>query len=64
VLVIFIVELGLRGYAYRTKFLRDPWSLFDVTVVSLSLVPPRGTVGVAGAADPAGATAGSRRTRG
>jgi voltage-gated sodium channel len=46
VLVIFIVELGLRGYAYRTKFLRDPWSLFDVTVVSLSLVPASGGLSV------------------
>jgi len=46
VLVIFIAELMLRGYAYRAKFLRDPWSLFDLTVVGLSLIPASGGLSV------------------
>jgi len=46
VLVIFIIELLLRGYAHRTKFFRDPWSLFDLAVVGLSLVPASGGLSV------------------
>jgi voltage-gated sodium channel len=46
VLVVFIVELLLRGYVYRTKFLRDPWSVFDLVVVGLSLVPTSGGLSV------------------
>ena len=46
VLVVFIVELLLRAYAYRTDFLRDPWSLFDLAVVGLSLVPTSGGLSV------------------
>ncbi len=46
VLVIFIVELLLRGYAYQMKFFRDPWSLFDLAVVGLSLVPASGGLSV------------------
>jgi voltage-gated sodium channel len=46
VLLIFVVELLLRGYAYRMKFFRDPWSLFDLAVVGLSLVPTSGGLSV------------------
>src|SRR5262249_54003319 len=46
VVAIFVVELLLRIYAYRTKFLRDPWSLFDLAVVALSLMPATGGLSV------------------
>src|SRR5258705_2699511 len=46
VVVIFIAELLLRVYAYRTKFLRGPWSIFDLFVVGLSLVPASGGLSV------------------
>lgn len=36
---IFVVELGLRFYAYRTRFFRDPWNCFDAIIVSVSLAP-------------------------
>lgn len=39
---IFIVELGLRLYAHRLRFFRDPWSVFDFLVVGISLVPASG----------------------
>ena len=39
VLAVFIVELALRIYAHRLRFLRDPWSIFDLLVVAISLVP-------------------------
>ena len=46
VLAIFVVELLLRAYAYRTQFLRDPWSIFDLLVVGVSLVPASGGLSV------------------
>jgi voltage-gated sodium channel len=46
VLVIFIVELSLRAYGHRGKLLRDPWSVFDIAVVGVSLVPASGGLSV------------------
>jgi voltage-gated sodium channel len=39
---IFCVEIGLKLVAYRGRFFRDPWNLFDVTVVGLALMPQTG----------------------
>jgi voltage-gated sodium channel len=46
VLAVFVVELGLRFYAYRWQFFRDPWSVFDFAVVAISLVPASGGLSV------------------
>jgi voltage-gated sodium channel len=46
VLAIFVIELILRMYAYRGRFLRDPWSIFDLLVVGVSLVPASGGLSV------------------
>jgi voltage-gated sodium channel len=46
VLVVFVVELVLRLYAYRLRFFRDPWSLFDLFVVGVALVPASGGLSV------------------
>lgn len=46
VLGIFIIELGLRIYAHGWKFLRDPWSVFDLLIVCVSLVPASGGLSV------------------
>jgi voltage-gated sodium channel len=46
VLGIFIVELSLRIYAHGWEFLRDPWSVFDLLIVSVSLVPASGGLSV------------------
>jgi voltage-gated sodium channel len=46
VVVIFVAELLLRLYAYRWKFFRDPWSIFDLFVVGLSLMPASGGLSV------------------
>lgn len=40
ILAVFTVELALKIIAYRLKFFTDPWSLFDLAVVSLSFTPP------------------------
>lgn len=45
-LVIFVVELLLRMIAFRTAFFRDAWSLFDLAVVAIALVPASGPLAV------------------
>jgi len=39
IVALFTVEIILRIYVYRLSFFKDPWSLFDFAVVSISLVP-------------------------
>lgn len=39
VLSIFIVELGLKIYAYRLNFFRVGWNVFDFIIVAISMVP-------------------------
>ncbi|MEA3455610.1 MAG: ion transporter [Campylobacterota bacterium] len=39
VITIFVVEITLRIFVYRTAFFKDPWSLFDFIIVGISLVP-------------------------
>jgi len=46
VLAIFVVEIMLRIYANRLRFFRDPWSLFDFTIVAISLLPASGPLQV------------------
>jgi voltage-gated sodium channel len=38
-LAIFVLELLLKLYAYRLRFFRDPWNVFDLLVVAVALVP-------------------------
>ena len=46
VVAVFIVELVLRLYVYRLKFFTDAWSIFDLAVVTLSLLPASGGLSV------------------
>lgn len=39
---IYCVEIGLKLVAYRGRFFRDPWNLFDCAVVGLALMPQAG----------------------
>jgi len=39
VLAVFVVELMLRGFVHRGRFLRDPWRIFDLLVVGIALFP-------------------------
>lgn len=41
-LLFFIVELLLKGYAYRLSFWRSGWNVFDFLVVAIALVPGAG----------------------
>ena len=45
-LSIFVVELLIRLYAMRWRFFKDPWSVFDLTVVAIALVPASGPLSV------------------
>ncbi|MGG5820484.1 ion transporter [Falsiroseomonas sp. HW251] len=45
-LVLFTAELGLGIYAFRSRFFRDPWGLFDLVVVGISWVPESGPLAV------------------
>jgi voltage-gated sodium channel len=38
-LAIFVVELALKIFAYRTTFFRSGWNLFDFAIVTVALVP-------------------------
>lgn len=43
---IFVVELAMRLYAHGWKFFKDPWSVFDLLVVGIALVPATGPFSV------------------
>nr|WP_275981963.1 ion transporter [Frigidibacter sp. ROC022] len=44
VLVIFIIELGLKLYAYGLAFFRTWWNLFDAFVILVGLLPQTGSL--------------------
>jgi voltage-gated sodium channel len=46
VLAVFVVELAARMLVFRAAFFRDPWSLFDLFVVGIALVPVTGAFSV------------------
>lgn len=39
VIIVFTIEIILRIYVYKKDFFKDPWSIFDFAIVSISLVP-------------------------
>lgn len=43
---IFTAELALRIYAFRSRFFRDPWGIFDLLVVGIAWVPASGPLSV------------------
>jgi len=42
VITIFIIEILLRIYVYRVSFFKDSWSIFDFSIVAISLFPSNG----------------------
>jgi len=46
ILILFVIEITLRIYVHRFSFWRDPWSLFDFTVVVIALIPASGPFAV------------------
>ncbi|GGC51229.1 hypothetical protein GCM10011504_32030 [Siccirubricoccus deserti] len=45
-LIIFTAELALRIYAFRGRFFRDPWGVFDLVVIGIAWLPASGTLSV------------------
>ena len=43
---IFVAELLLRFFVYRSRFFRDPWRVFDFVVVGIALMPATGALSV------------------
>ncbi|WP_316858897.1 ion transporter [uncultured Cohaesibacter sp.] len=46
ILIIFVIEIGLRLAIHRLRFFKDPWSIFDFTVVAIALMPTTGALSV------------------
>ncbi len=42
ILSIFVLELGIKLFAYRLRFFKSAWNIFDLAVVALGLMPDRG----------------------
>lgn len=38
-LAIFVIEIGLRLFAYQARFFKNGWNLFDFAIVAISLAP-------------------------
>ncbi len=45
-LAIFVVELLLKLFAFRARFFRNAWNVFDLVVVGIALVPASGPFAV------------------
>lgn len=46
ILAIFVVEIALRLIAHRLRYFRDPWNVFDFSVVVIALLPASGPLAV------------------
>ncbi|MCR0983081.1 ion transporter [Roseomonas populi] len=45
-LLLFTAELSLRIFAFRGRFFRDPWGIFDLAVIGISWAPSGGDLAV------------------
>jgi voltage-gated sodium channel len=45
-LAIFTVEIAMKLTAYRLRFFRDPWNVFDFVIVAVALIPASGAFAV------------------
>lgn len=46
ILAVFVVEIAARLIVHRLAFFKDPWSVFDLLVVAIALVPATGSLSV------------------
>ena len=46
ILAIFVIEIALRLVAHRQTYFRDPWNVFDFSVVAIALLPASGPLAV------------------
>ena len=45
-LSIFVVELLLKIFTQGRQFYRDPWNIFDATVIAIALLPATGSLSI------------------
>lgn len=45
-LCLFTVEIAVRIYAFRGRFFRDPWGVFDFLVIAIAWAPATGPLAV------------------
>lgn len=46
ILALFVLEIAMRLYVDFKGFWRDPWRMFDFTVVAIALIPATGSLSV------------------
>jgi voltage-gated sodium channel len=46
VLTVFVLEIGTKLFAFRLGFFRNPWNVFDFTVVAVALIPASGPLAI------------------
>ena len=46
ILVLFSLEIILKIFVYKLSFFKDPWNIFDFTVIGISLVPAAGSFSI------------------
>jgi len=45
-LMIFVLEISAKLLAYRLNYFRDPWNVFDITIVAIAVLPMSGGLSV------------------
>ncbi len=45
-LIIFVIELAMKLYAYRLSFFKDGWNNFDFVIVAIALIPTTGGLAI------------------
>ncbi len=46
ILIIFSIEIALKFYAYRFRFFRSGWNIFDLLIVVIAWMPTNGALSV------------------
>ncbi len=46
ILAVFVLELGMRLWVYRTGFFRDLWRNFDLLIIVIALLPASGNLSI------------------
>lgn len=46
VLAIFVLEIAIKLYAFRLRFFRSGWNVFDFVIVGIALVPASGPLAI------------------
>ena len=46
ILIIFSIEIALKFFAYRLRFFRSGWNIFDLLIVAIAWMPTNGALSV------------------